>query len=233
MSGKQEIAAFAARAGGDPPPVSFCTAAGKPVGRAIAAGQAVDFTVWPGYVNREALWEALVEYADAAAELRSMADYLAEGNLTAVAARDDAIAQRQAAASHCTFCGTAYPGGRDDRHRSRRLARHRSPRRPRGCGRDLYACELFHSADGSLYGRHVSCRWEFIATGPGAAASLDALDQALTAAGYTRTSDWRRKTCGTSPSPPSESRTSDRPVRSCTATALDSFPGCSSCSATS
>ncbi|WP_280476244.1 RRQRL motif-containing zinc-binding protein [Nocardia asiatica] len=55
----------------------------RDVGRAIQAGQAVDFAVWPGYVNREAFREALVEYADDAAELRSMADYLAEGNLTA------------------------------------------------------------------------------------------------------------------------------------------------------
>ncbi|MGW5142683.1 RRQRL motif-containing zinc-binding protein [Nocardia beijingensis] len=55
----------------------------RDVGRAIQAGQAVDFAVWPGYVNREAFQEALVEYADDAAELRSMADYLAEDNLTA------------------------------------------------------------------------------------------------------------------------------------------------------
>ncbi|MGY2025866.1 RRQRL motif-containing zinc-binding protein [Nocardia gipuzkoensis] len=55
----------------------------RDVGRAIQAGQAVDFAVWPGYINREAFREALVEYADDAAELRSMADYLAEGNLTA------------------------------------------------------------------------------------------------------------------------------------------------------
>ncbi|WP_280492912.1 hypothetical protein, partial [Nocardia asiatica] len=55
----------------------------RDVGRAIQAGQPVDFEVWPGYVNREKFQEALVEYADDAAELRSMADYLAEGNLTA------------------------------------------------------------------------------------------------------------------------------------------------------
>ncbi|BDT96969.1 hypothetical protein IFM12275_69450 (plasmid) [Nocardia sputorum] len=55
----------------------------RDVGRAIQAGQAVDFEVWPGYVNREQFREALVEYADDAAELRSMADYLAEGHLTA------------------------------------------------------------------------------------------------------------------------------------------------------
>ncbi|MEU5763980.1 RRQRL motif-containing zinc-binding protein [Nocardia sp. NPDC047648] len=55
----------------------------RDVGRAIQAGQAVDFAVWPGYVNREQFREALVEYADDAAELRSMADYLAEGHLTA------------------------------------------------------------------------------------------------------------------------------------------------------
>ncbi|MGK8506368.1 RRQRL motif-containing zinc-binding protein [Nocardia asiatica] len=55
----------------------------REVGRAIQAGQAVDFAVWPGYVNREEFREALVEYADDAAELRSMADYLAEGHLTA------------------------------------------------------------------------------------------------------------------------------------------------------
>ncbi|MEU2043661.1 RRQRL motif-containing zinc-binding protein [Nocardia niwae] len=54
----------------------------RDVGRAIQAGQAVDFAVWPGYVNRDEFREALVEYADDAAELRSMADYLAEGQLT-------------------------------------------------------------------------------------------------------------------------------------------------------
>ncbi|MEW1738809.1 RRQRL motif-containing zinc-binding protein [Nocardia beijingensis] len=55
----------------------------RDVGRAIQAGQAVDFAVWPGYVNREKFREALGEYADDAAELRSMADYLAEGHLSA------------------------------------------------------------------------------------------------------------------------------------------------------
>lgn len=55
----------------------------REVGRAIAAGQPADFAVWPGYVNREEFREALVEYADDSAELRSMADHLAEGRLTA------------------------------------------------------------------------------------------------------------------------------------------------------
>ncbi|MFI2280340.1 hypothetical protein [Nocardia beijingensis] len=54
----------------------------RDVGRAIQAGQPVDFAVWPGYVNRDEFREALVEYADDAAELRSMVDYLAEGQLT-------------------------------------------------------------------------------------------------------------------------------------------------------
>ncbi|MBF6216934.1 hypothetical protein IU479_02265 [Nocardia abscessus] len=40
---------------------------------AISAGQQVDFAVWPDYVNREEFWEALVEYADEAVELCSMA----------------------------------------------------------------------------------------------------------------------------------------------------------------
>lgn len=62
---------------------------------------------------------------------------------------------------------------------------------PAGAVADLYACELFHNDDGSVYGRHVSCRWESV---PAAPASLDALDAALTAAGYTRTGEWRRKT---------------------------------------
>ncbi|BDT96921.1 hypothetical protein IFM12275_68970 (plasmid) [Nocardia sputorum] len=65
---------------------------------------------------------------------------------------------------------------------------------PAGAVADLYSCELFYSDDGSVYGRHVSCRWESIPTEPGAAASLDALDQALAAAGYIRTGEWRRKT---------------------------------------
>lgn len=63
-----------------------------------------------------------------------------------------------------------------------------------GAVADLYSCELFYNDDGSIHGRHVSCRWESIPTDPGAPASLAALDTALTAAGYTRTSDWRRKT---------------------------------------
>ncbi|MGY2025915.1 hypothetical protein [Nocardia gipuzkoensis] len=59
---------------------------------------------------------------------------------------------------------------------------------------DLYSCELFYNDDGSIHGRHVSCRWESVPTAPDAPASLNALDQALTAAGYTRTGEWRRKT---------------------------------------
>ncbi|MGW4720436.1 hypothetical protein [Nocardia sp. NPDC004260] len=65
---------------------------------------------------------------------------------------------------------------------------------PAGAVADLYSCELFYSDDGSVYGRHVSCRWESISADPGAAAGLDGLDEALTTAGYTRTGDWRRKT---------------------------------------
>ncbi|MGK8491880.1 hypothetical protein [Nocardia asiatica] len=65
---------------------------------------------------------------------------------------------------------------------------------PAGAVADLYACELFYSDDGSLYGRHVSCRWESVPAAPGSPGSLDALDAALTTAGYTRTSEWRRKT---------------------------------------
>ncbi|MGW4720578.1 hypothetical protein [Nocardia sp. NPDC004260] len=65
---------------------------------------------------------------------------------------------------------------------------------PAGAVADLYACELFYSDDGSVYGRHVSCRWESVAAAPGAPVSLDALDAALTAAGYIRTGEWRRKT---------------------------------------
>ncbi|MGY1980151.1 hypothetical protein [Nocardia gipuzkoensis] len=61
---------------------------------------------------------------------------------------------------------------------------------PAGAVADLYACELFYS----VYGRHVSCRWVSVPAAPDAPLSLDALDQALTAAGYTRTSEWRRKT---------------------------------------
>lgn len=65
---------------------------------------------------------------------------------------------------------------------------------PDGAVADLYSCELFYNDDGSIHGRHVSCRWESVPTDPGAPASLDALDAALTAAGYTRASEWRRKT---------------------------------------
>lgn len=63
-----------------------------------------------------------------------------------------------------------------------------------GAVADLYSCELFYNDDGSIHGRHVSCRWESVPAAPGAGVSLDALDAALTAAGYTRTSEWRRKT---------------------------------------
>ncbi|MBF6169214.1 hypothetical protein IU486_31425 [Streptomyces gardneri] len=59
-----------------------------------------------------------------------------------------------------------------------------------GAVADLYSCELFYNDDGSIHGRHVSCRWESVPAEPGAPASLDA----LTAAGYTRTGKWRRKT---------------------------------------
>ncbi len=65
---------------------------------------------------------------------------------------------------------------------------------PAGAVADLYACELFYSDDGSIYGRHVSCRWESVPATPSAPISLDALDAALTTAGYTRTGEWRRKT---------------------------------------
>ncbi|UGT69142.1 hypothetical protein LTT66_02715 [Nocardia gipuzkoensis] len=65
---------------------------------------------------------------------------------------------------------------------------------PAGAVADLDACELFYSDDGSVYGRHVSCRWESVPTDPGSPVSLDALDAALIAAGYTRTSIWQRKT---------------------------------------
>ncbi|WP_280492911.1 hypothetical protein [Nocardia asiatica] len=65
---------------------------------------------------------------------------------------------------------------------------------PAGAVADLYSCELFYNDDGSIHGRHVSCRWESIPAEPGAAVSLDALDEALTDAGYTRTGEWRRKT---------------------------------------
>ncbi|MEU6189615.1 hypothetical protein [Nocardia sp. NPDC047038] len=65
---------------------------------------------------------------------------------------------------------------------------------PAGAVADLYACELFYSDDGSVYGRHVSCRWESVPAAPGAPVSLDALDDALTAAGYTRTGEWRKTT---------------------------------------
>ncbi|MDE1675388.1 hypothetical protein [Nocardia gipuzkoensis] len=63
---------------------------------------------------------------------------------------------------------------------------------PAGAVADLYACEWFDSDDGSVYGRHVSCRWESVPA-PGAPGSLDALDAALTASGYTRTREWRHK----------------------------------------
>ncbi|WP_159847785.1 hypothetical protein [Nocardia sp. CY41] len=63
-----------------------------------------------------------------------------------------------------------------------------------GAVADLYSCELFYNDDGSIHGRHVSCSWEFVPAAPGSPGSLDALDEALTAAGYTRTGEWRRKT---------------------------------------
>ncbi|MBF6191327.1 hypothetical protein U3653_22960 [Nocardia sp. CDC186] len=65
---------------------------------------------------------------------------------------------------------------------------------PAGAVADLYSCELFYNDDGSIHGRHVSCRWESITAEPSTSPSLDGLDAALAAAGYTRTGEWRRKT---------------------------------------
>ncbi|MFI5783764.1 hypothetical protein [Nocardia sp. NPDC051570] len=47
-------------------------------GTAIAAGQKVDYDLWPGYVGRYALGDDLIDYADDAEELRRDADYLPE-----------------------------------------------------------------------------------------------------------------------------------------------------------
>ncbi|MGW4720577.1 hypothetical protein [Nocardia sp. NPDC004260] len=55
----------------------------RDVGRAIQAGEQVDFAVWPGYINREQLLEELQLYAMDAEELRAEADYIAEADISA------------------------------------------------------------------------------------------------------------------------------------------------------
>ncbi|UGT67864.1 hypothetical protein LTT66_32585 [Nocardia gipuzkoensis] len=91
------------------------------------------------------------------------------------------------------FCGMADSGGGAvtdivDLHVIARLDD------PTGAVADLYACELFYSDDGSVYGRHVSCRWESVPAAPGAPSVLTRKAVALTASGYTHTGEWRRKT---------------------------------------
>ncbi|WP_433635643.1 RRQRL motif-containing zinc-binding protein [Nocardia sp. CA-120079] len=47
-------------------------------GRAIKAGRRVDFQVWPGYVDREAVLDQVIAYADDAADQRAEADYIVD-----------------------------------------------------------------------------------------------------------------------------------------------------------
>ncbi|MGV9546224.1 RRQRL motif-containing zinc-binding protein [Nocardia beijingensis] len=54
----------------------------RDVGRAIQAGQPVDFAVWPGYIDRDQLTEELQLYAMDAEELRAEADYIAEADIS-------------------------------------------------------------------------------------------------------------------------------------------------------
>lgn len=51
----------------------------RAAGKAIARGEQVDPELWPGYVDRQGIDEALFDYATEMQELRSSADYLAEG----------------------------------------------------------------------------------------------------------------------------------------------------------
>jgi hypothetical protein len=54
----------------------------RQAGKAIAAGQKVDFAVWPGYIDRDELAHGLNTYAMGVQDLRMDADYLAEGKLS-------------------------------------------------------------------------------------------------------------------------------------------------------
>ncbi|MGV9668386.1 hypothetical protein [Nocardia niigatensis] len=54
----------------------------REVGKKIARGEQVELDIWPGYTDRYAVREQVIDYAADAAELRAEADYLADGGLT-------------------------------------------------------------------------------------------------------------------------------------------------------
>ncbi|WP_051153213.1 hypothetical protein [Nocardia niigatensis] len=55
----------------------------REVGKKIARGEQVELDIWPGYTDRYAIREQIIDYAADTAELRAEADYLAEGGMTA------------------------------------------------------------------------------------------------------------------------------------------------------
>ena len=58
---------------------------------------------------------------------------------------------------------------------------------------DLYSCEIYYAAtDGCEAGRAVTGWWESVTLTSTTGATLDDLDEALSSAGYRRTSGWRK-----------------------------------------
>ncbi|MFE6925924.1 hypothetical protein ACFVAV_33275 [Nocardia sp. NPDC057663] len=59
---------------------------------------------------------------------------------------------------------------------------------------DLYSCEVYYDAEtGTFHGRTVNSWWESVRLPAEAEASLDALDRALSGAGYARIGQWRKR----------------------------------------
>ncbi|MFE6922841.1 hypothetical protein ACFVAV_17540 [Nocardia sp. NPDC057663] len=58
---------------------------------------------------------------------------------------------------------------------------------------DLYSCEVYYDhGTGTCHGRTVESWWESVRLDPEVAA-LEALDQALSVAGYARVGQWRKR----------------------------------------
>ncbi|MFD3431277.1 hypothetical protein [Nocardia fluminea] len=59
---------------------------------------------------------------------------------------------------------------------------------------DLYSCEGYYDVEtGTFHGRTVESWWESLRLPADIEASLDALDQALSGAGYARIGEWRKR----------------------------------------
>lgn len=59
---------------------------------------------------------------------------------------------------------------------------------------DLYSCEVYYDhGTGTCHGRTVESWWESVRIDHEVDATLDALDRALTVAGYARIGQWRKR----------------------------------------